>query len=162
MEMLIVVIIAAAVAVMAVPSYNKTRDRVRYDEAKGLLIDLGMAVQSLQGDLAVKGKVYPSANISFTSSYQNDDLSSYEGVATVDLNNDTLWTKALFAREYMPKVQFDSGGSTYHQYSFTICKEGSTSGCCNASTVVCMSGGSEKYQGARYLTDTSIALIGNE
>ena len=167
MELLVVVMIAAAVVVLSVPSYKKTQDRSRFDSAKGLLIDLGMAVQSLRADLSTVGKTFPvdGSNLSLSSSWQTGSLSN-ENTRTVDFTSNSDLGIALFAREYIPPIRFTSG-STYYGYSFTICADvNNPGGCCarqaegNPNAVVCMSGGSDTYQGAQYLEDNSIVRIG--
>ena len=162
MEMLIVVIIAAAVVVMSVPSYKKARDRVRFDEAKGLLIDLGMAVQSLQSDLAMGGKEYPASQTTLTPSMQNGTTNSDDSVVELASRADgqTLLGYALFEREYLPKIQFS--GSTYKGYTFYICPASGGSGVCASYNgircVVAMqdTSANENYRWGRYLEDTSI------
>ena len=160
-EMLVVVVIAAAVVLLAVPSYKRTQSRARYDAAKGLLIDLGMAVLSLQGDLNAANVSYPGSSAQkLTPSMQTSALNTDASVTTLNV---TQLNTALFARDYIPKINFDTSADTYKGYTFYICPSTiSNSGCCSGynstRTVVCMqdTNADASYQWGRFLEDTSL------
>lgn len=50
-EILFVLIIIATIVAFAVPSYNRTKQRARYEAAVGVLVNVGNAVQSINQDL---------------------------------------------------------------------------------------------------------------
>ena len=170
-EMLVVVIIAAAVVVLAVPSFKKTQERARFDAARGNLISLGGAVQSLREDLHIAGNActYPKS----TSAVQIVSNHLFRGAVHPldDVKNyctsDIKLSQALFELDYMPNLAFDKDANTYKGYSFYVCPEGGASNpdCCKVvgseRPVACMqkSGTTDsKYNIARYLEDTSIRL----
>ncbi len=50
-EILFVLIIIATIVAFAVPSYNRTKQRARYEAAVGILVTVGNAVQAINRDL---------------------------------------------------------------------------------------------------------------
>lgn len=53
-EMLFVVVIAAGILALALPSYKKAKERSQYQAATGMLMDLGSAVEAITNDLAMQ------------------------------------------------------------------------------------------------------------
>lgn len=163
-EMLIVVVIAALVVVWSVPSFKRSQERARYDSAKGLLIDFGMAVQAMRGDCSActtGTSVYRGTTGKQLTSSMQTTLSSEASICNL---TDDQRDIALFARDYIPPVPL-STDNKYKNYAFYICPaNGSTySPCCSAgpnsvSAVACMydANASSSYQKARFLDDTTI------
>jgi len=173
-EMLIVVMIAAAVVIWAIPSFKKAQSRARFDAARGFLIDLGNAVQSFREDLYNSGASNPyfpigtsaiqlQAGHVVAANYDLSDIQTYAG-------NDENLIKAMFGLDYLPYIAVTGSGTntTYKGYKFYICpdaaKNSTPSPCCakagDAFAVACMydSTADAKYQKARYLEDSSVRL----
>ena len=167
-EMLVVVMIAAAVVVWSVPSYKNAKNRSRYDAGKGLLIDLGGAVMALRGDLSMVNKKYPTDNstLQVTKSTVQDvgSTTMYDYVTHESMTSNAQFSKGLIYYDYLPKIAFDSSGNTYRGYSFYVCPVGVVgTGCCTtANTVACMvdSSADAKYRQARYLTTSEVERDG--
>lgn len=153
-EILVVVVIALSVIAFAVPSFKKTQERSRYLAAKGILLDLGNAVVSMQSAMQVEasgGNSFPSSKTQITNTISTatdklDQLGSY--------SSDTNLAKAMFSRKYLNPIPFDSG-NTFKGYSFYVCA-GSVSGCCTSDkAVACMTNTSvsEQYRNLYVLAD---------
>ncbi len=187
LEILIVVVIAAAVLMFAAPAYRRAQDRGMYLAAQGVLIDVASAVQSLRADLDAQPfvvvevggqgqlKVFPGGNdpVQLTLAMQaglgGDGDATWEGSLTKELNAMTFDERrvALFSRGYLQPLPFDNG-STYKGYEFFICPQGNNQGCCNGNGVVaCMldsdaadtRAAGSLYQGAQVLEDGQIVQI---
>jgi len=163
-EMLVVVVIAASVVVLSVPAFTRVQDRSRFDAAKGLLMDLGMATQSLRADWTAvnsSADTYPTSSLQVTSAAQSAGTST-SAFATDPLSSQSSanFVKILFAKDYLRPIPFDSGTSVYKGYSFYVCKVNATGGdCCDTKdTVACMynSGAGANYKKARYLETSGI------
>ena len=183
LEILIVVVISAAVLAFALPAYKRTQDRNLYLAASGVLMDLGNAVQSLRSDMALfnVGGTFPvsASALQVSNRWQKD---SFSLTSMTDFNNCVLgfclnrtnakFGQALFNFKYLEPIPFDSG-STYKGYTFYICPQdtGSTANCCgnNSQVVACMwdsdasstRAAGTLYKGARFLKQGKLEQISN-
>ena len=149
-EVLVVVVIAVSVTAFAVPLYKKTQERNRFLAAQGILMDLSTALQSLRADFIsvdrTDGATAPAAPAPLTSDHQTSSKSDYQkaqnATSLADDSNVTVARVpyALFARDYMQPIPYDSG-SSYKGYQYYICPatlHTQTNHCCHLSTVACM------------------------
>lgn len=175
LEILIVVVIAASVLVFALPAHKRAQDRNMYLAAQGVLFDLANAVQTLRMNLAELDPeaAFPAgtAPVQVLAAWQNASTSDYTTAASNELNvlSDTQRRYALFARNYLQPIPYDSG-NVYKAYTFYICPPaGSNSQCCGNDTnvVACMQdtdaattrAAAGLYYGALVLQDGSVVQI---
>lgn len=150
LEVLIVVVIAVTVVTFSVPVYKKTQERNKFLAARGALMEVGNAVRALRIDLQNVGQDITNAPASpkqLTSSHQKTTNSTYKAIAGYSSLSelsltDTKFAYALFAREYMQPIQFDTGTSQFKGYSLFLCPmDGNgAGGCCRTTnqTVACI------------------------
>lgn len=141
-EILVVVVIALSVMAFAVPAFKKTQERSRYLAAKGILLDLGSAVVSMQSAMSMEGGgSFPSSKTQITDAISGE--TSYLGQLK-DYSSDGDLAKAMFSRKYLNPIPFDIGKNTYKGYSFYACSSSvfkcPDSGlvCCTSKSVACM------------------------
>jgi prepilin-type N-terminal cleavage/methylation domain-containing protein len=153
-EVLVVVVIIVAVTSFSIPVYKKTQERVKYNQALGVLMQLGPAVKALRADMKMEGLSY---SFPISTSYvvvagtwnggdtatPNSTFRTARDAATLGAlgQNNTKLGYALIARGYMPELPF-AASEGVGGYLFRVCPDGvaSSSSCCsnNAEVVACM------------------------
>ncbi len=172
LEILVVVVIAISVTAFAVPAYKKTQERNNFLAARGVLMDLGAAMQAMRSDLLSAGKDLsqaPSAVSAIKTTYQNSTKTAYKNIAnyssldSLTLSDDNV-RYTLFAREYMQPIPLNSSHA-YKGYYFYLCPiGGGNSKCCRSSknTIACMrkasSCSSADYPGAYIDNETNLVV----
>jgi len=168
-EVLVVVVIIVSVTAFAVPAYKKTQEKAKFNNALGVLIQIGTGVQALRADMRMEGLSYSfpvtNAPVQVTGAWNGGDTvsrnSTYRTVQAagnleeLGNENNTKLGYALVAREYMAELPYD-GKEYYNGYQFYVCPDGvaSSSKCCinDASVVACMRG-TGSYAKAVFYTD---------
>ena len=150
-EVLVVVVIAVSVTAFAVPLYKKTQERNRFLAAQGMLLDISSAFHSLRADLISTGRTdaivtAPSSPVQLTTTHQLTTNNTYKKVKGAESLSDTTNVTvsgvpyALFARDYMQPIPYDSG-NTYKGYQYYLCPatlHAAKNHCCHLSTIACM------------------------
>lgn len=147
LEVLIVVLIAATVAVFSVPAYKKTQEQNQFLAAQGILDSLGSAVLSMRADLSSQGvSSFPSsASVKVLNSWQTagtDYTNAYNKEFSQLTNTGTTpgLGLALFAKQYMAPIPYtDATNSVYKGYVFYVCNGTADSNtCCVSNAVACI------------------------
>ncbi len=164
-EMLFVVVIAAGILALALPSYRKAKDRSQYQAATGMLMDLGNAVEAITNDLAMQG-----VNVSVTTGDSTYDSvvssgpsieTQYKTLKEIYLESPTSATvlKMLIPFGYLGSFTNPGG---YNYYVGT----GPSGGCAENTTgtvVACMlkssADSADCFKGARYYQGGRIQTI---
>lgn len=162
-EILFVVIIAAGILMYAVPHYKRAKERAAYENAVGVLTDIGGAIVALERDLDMR-------NISFTFPVNSNKMQLITPIkegstqtleAYLATPTDAKFLKALFMWKYLDT--FPNPHPT--GYSFYGVSNGSAiceSHCADANVVACMckTGTTDGcFYGAMYLKDGTIKRI---
>ena len=105
-EMLFVVLIAAAILVFSVPAYKRVQEKADYNAALGILLDVSNAVDSLERDLNVlsttaisfpRSKAELSESNIWTIYKFSEDNKSHES-GTFDVDTSLPWNQWLINR----------------------------------------------------------------
>ncbi|MBP5404050.1 MAG: type II secretion system protein [Elusimicrobiaceae bacterium] len=160
-EMLFVVVIAAGILALAMPSYKRARDRSRHQAATGMLMDLGNAVEAITRDLEMQGRnVTVGANGLVEYPVSNVTIDPDNGRGTIREIYDAASDKnAAVLGMLLPFKYLDSfsnpGGYVYYVGNGGDCAQNSTVNPLLGTTVVaCMlkpsSTTDDCFKGARY------------
>ena len=158
-EILIVVVVIVTVAAFGVPAYKKAQTRSAYMGAKGVLMQIGGALDAFRADLRTYNKAgassvdmtgrvnYAAQEAAFVTSktYFNRQFTDDQDPFMIGFYS---WPANLFGRGYLEPLFPSATGSakhasTYNGYGFYICPtvSGSSTACCvnkPSGAIACM------------------------
>lgn len=137
LEVLIVVVILAAVVLFAAPAYKKMQARAQYNAALGTLIQLGEGIRMTYEDINLT--YFPEKKVE-SSFFTSENMSDAENTVWSGVNSNGTSEKFLalaVSRGHMPKLHL---GNTNTPFEFYMCNpEADPGDCCqDAEVIACM------------------------